>query len=163
MHVEAEAATHGTHREQWLVPQEATHDLPDRRTARNDREDGRATPGQVRLQQTCRAQPCAQRLEIAPTAPQNCFETIAATDERQRFNSLPPNGPRKSEVGLPRCQGFSGPVVPRVRIPRRDTPLGHRDDGAERRAKSKGAQHLTTSGAECRTPEQRERHIGSKF
>ena len=132
MHVEAEAATRGTHREEWLVPREATYDLPDRRTARNDREDGRATPGQVWLQQTCRAQPCAQRIEIAPTAPQNCFETIAATDERQRFNLLPPNGPRKSEVGSPWSQAISDPVQSRERLAGAYTPLRDRDDRTER-------------------------------
>jgi hypothetical protein len=137
MHVEAEAASRGTHREQWFVPRKTTDDLPDRRTARNDREDGRAAPGQVRLQQTRRTQPCAQRIEIAPTAPQNCFETIAETDERQRFNSLPPNGPRKSEVVLPWSQGISDPVEPCERFRGRDAPRGHRDDGTERRAKSK--------------------------
>ena len=163
MHVEAEAATRGTHREEWLVPREATHDLPDRRTARNDREDGRATPGQVWLQQTCRAQPCAQRIEIAPTAPQNCFETIAATDERQRFNLLPPNGPRKSEVVLPRCQDISRPVDPSERFARGHAPLGHGDHGNERRAKSKGSQHLATPGAERGAAPQSERHVRSKL
>jgi hypothetical protein len=117
MHVEPEAASNGTHREEWFVPQEATHDLPDRRTARHDPEHGRAAPGQVRLQQTRCPQPCAQRIEITPTAPQNCFETIAPTDERQRFNSLPPNGPRKSEVVIPWSQAISDPMVFKERLP----------------------------------------------
>ena len=137
MCVEPEAATNGTHREEWFVPQEATHDLPDRLTARNDPEHGRATPGQVWLLQTRCTQPCAQRLEIAPTAPQNCFETIASTQERQRFNSLPPNGPRKSEVVLPRSQALSDVVVAGERFACRHTPFRDRDDGTKRRAKSK--------------------------
>src|SRR5262245_39663087 len=136
MRVEPEAATNGTHREEWFVPQEATHDLPDRRTARNDPEHGRATPGQTWLQQARCPQPCAQRLEIAPTAPQNCFETIASTQERQRFNALPPNGPRKSEVLTPRRQVVSDPVMNLERFPCRNAPLGHGDDGAERSPKS---------------------------
>jgi len=132
MHVEPESATHGTHREEWFVPQEATHDLPDRRTARHDREHGRATPGQVWLQQSRCAQPCTQRLEITPTAPQNCFENIAPTDERQCFNLLPPNGPRKSEVGSPWSQAISDPVQSRERLAGAYTPLRDRDDRTER-------------------------------
>ena len=163
MHVEPKAATHGTHREERFVPREAPHRLPDRRTARNDREDGRATPGQVRLQQARCPQPCAQRFEIAPTAPQNCFETVAATDEHRRFNSLPPKGPRKSEVVIPQSQVLSGPVVSGERIACRHTPFGDRDHGTKWRAESKGAQHLTTSGAERRTASECERHIRSKF
>src|SRR5215467_13889613 len=116
MHVEAEAATHGANREEWFVPQEATHDLPDHRAARHDREHSRAAPGQVRLQQTRCPQPCAQRIQITPTAPQNCFESIASTHERQRFNSLPPKGPRKSEVVLPRSQALSDPVMTLERL-----------------------------------------------
>ena len=137
MHVESKTAAHGTHREERFVPGEAPQDLPDRRTARNDREDGRATPGQVRLQQARCTQPCAQRIEIAPTAPQNCFETVATTDERQRFNSMPPNGPRKSEVVLPRSQALSDVVVAGERLACRHTPFRDRDDGTKRRAKSK--------------------------
>ena len=163
MCVEPEAATNGTHREEWFVPQEATHDLPDRLTARNDPEHGRATPGQVWLLQTRCTQPCAQRLEIAPTAPQNCFETIASTQERQRFNSLPPNGPRKSEVSPPRRQAISDPVVQQKRFPCRNAPFGHGDDRAKGSPKSQRTQHLAPAHAERCSAMERERDIGSKF
>jgi len=163
MRVEPEAATNGTHREEWLVPQEATHDLPYGRTARNDPEHGRAAPGQVRLQQPRCTQPCAQRLEITPTAPQNSFETIAATHERQRFNSLPPNGPRKSEVSPPRRQAISDPVVTEERFPGGDAPFGDRDDRPERRPKPQREQHLAATHAQRRSAVEHERDIRSKF
>ena len=163
MHVESKTAAHGTHRKERFVPGEAPQDLPDRRTARNDREHGRAAPGQVRLPQTRCPQPCAQRLQIAPTAPQNCFETIATTHERQRFNSLPPNGPRKSEVVLPRCQAISDSLVTEERQAGGNAPIGDRDHGAERRSKSQRPQKLTATHPERRSALKRERDIRSKF
>ena len=108
--MEAQPTSHGAYREERFVPQEANHDLPDRYAARHDPENGRTAPGQVRLQQTRCPQPCTQRIQIAPTAPQNCLETIAPTDERQRVNSLPPNGPGKSEVVPPWSQALSDPI-----------------------------------------------------
>ena len=77
-------------------------------------------------------QTCAQRIEIVPTMPQNCFEAVAATDELQRVNSLSPNGPRKSEVVPPWSQVLSDPMVPLERFACRDTPFGHGYDRAER-------------------------------
>src|SRR5262245_43221883 len=116
MHVEPQSTPHGAHREERFVPQEANHDLPDRYVARHDPEHGRATPGQVWLQQTRCAQPCAQRIQIAPTTPQNCLETIAPTHERQRVNSLAPNGPGKSALVLPWSQAISDPIVKLERL-----------------------------------------------
>src|SRR5262245_59713635 len=88
---------------------------------------------------------------------------IATTHERQRFNSMAPNGPGKSAVGFPRCQYISDPIESLERFTGGNTLVRYRDDRTERCAKSQRTQHLAASRAERRSAEQRERNIRPKL
>ena len=152
-----------THRVQRFVAREASHDLPDRDTTRHDPEHCRTTPGQVRLQCSRRAQPCAQRLKIMSVLPEQNLESITSTLECQRVNSLPPNGPRKSAVVSPMCQAISGLVVSAEGSGGRDAPRRHRDYGAEWARESQTGEFFPSTLSQCRAAEYRERHVGSEL
>jgi hypothetical protein len=117
----------------------------------------------VWLEQTCRAQPCAQRLEIATALPQELFESIAPPDERKRVNSLPPNGRGKSAVVHPRCQGVSGEVVPTERVRGRDSPRRHRDHGPEWRTQPESRQSFSATETQRGAAGGGERHVGPEL
>lgn len=69
-----------------FAPDEAAYDLPGRDTRRHEPENPGAAPGQPRLDEARRAQPCAQRLELLLVMPQHLFEGVPETRGMKRRN-----------------------------------------------------------------------------
>src|SRR5262245_47842737 len=75
-----------------LVSDEAVDEPPRREPGRNDPENSRAAPGQVRLLDPCLPKPCLQGNKTRPSLTQQRFEGIPKAERSSRRNRLAPKG-----------------------------------------------------------------------